>query len=98
MHIFIVLYYSDDKHDKSASNGINGQKLGSQTRGQSGGMSSLQGLPSLTGDRGTTGRKSRECFLINFFDGKTAFIVHGQDFHFLCFQLKFAKREPFEIH
>ncbi|XP_060585031.1 centrosomal protein 43-like isoform X3 [Ruditapes philippinarum] len=49
---------SEDKSDKSESNGIGGQKTGSQGRGQSGGMSSLQGLPSLTGDRGTSGRKS----------------------------------------
>ncbi|XP_060585037.1 centrosomal protein 43-like isoform X9 [Ruditapes philippinarum] len=51
-------YGSEDKSDKSESNGIGGQKTGSQGRGQSGGMSSLQGLPSLTGDRGTSGRKS----------------------------------------
>ncbi|XP_053398223.1 centrosomal protein 43-like [Mercenaria mercenaria] len=53
------LEFSDDKHDKSESNGIGGQKSGSQGRGQTGGMSSLQGLPSLTGDRGTSGRKSQ---------------------------------------
>ncbi|KAL4232933.1 FGFR1 oncoprotein partner [Mactra antiquata] len=50
---------SDDKpRDTGASNGV-GQKSGSQNRGQSGGgMSSLTGLPSLSGDRNTSGRKS----------------------------------------
>ena len=61
----MLSHSSEDKgRDKSASNGLGGQKSTNQGRGQgsgsgTGGMTSLQGLPSLTGEK-PVGRKSRE--------------------------------------
>ncbi|XP_052809728.1 centrosomal protein 43-like isoform X2 [Mya arenaria] len=73
---------SDDKGKVSPTGG---QKTGPAGKGQtSGGMSSLQGLPSLTGDRSTGARKSRQLpvFRTSYGEKPSPRYSDGQDYSY----------------